>query len=83
MGKIRQRAVLLQCRECDAQEDMPCIHKTTGRALKNFHKSRMWGAKQDVLNKEVAHIEGGDEGFWEYVDRLLGLDPTDQYHGEW
>lgn len=84
MGKIRRKAVLTKCAECDAQENQPCIHKRTGKPMKNHHKSRTWSAKEVVLNREVAHIEGHErwEEFWKWVDRYLGLDPSDQYHGE-
>jgi len=83
MGQVRERAVLMACRECEALPDAPCVHKKTGKPLRGMHKSRVWGAREDVLNQQVATIEGHE---WAdclaWFARWLGLDVEDQYHGE-
>ena len=84
MGKeVRSRAQLLACNECGVEADAPCVHKVTGKPLKGLHGSRVYGARQQVTNEEVARIEGDaeDKEFWAFVNRLFGIE--DLYHGEW
>ena len=85
MGRVRQQAVLLECGECEAKTDMPCVHKTTGLPIAGFHKARVWGPRENVLNAQVREADGGesDEEFFAWAARWLGIDATDQYWGEW
>jgi hypothetical protein len=79
MGKIRNAVKRLLCGTCGADGYAPCVHRVTGKPLKNFHSSRRCEGRAEVLNKQVAHIEGDDdpEEFWMFCFIFLGLRQAD------
>lgn len=75
MGEKRRAVIRLACETCGQSGYDPCLNRISGKTMKNFHRSRRREGSHEVLNKQVAKLDGaGDlEEFMMFCYTLLGL----------
>ena len=79
-----KRVIWLPCPICQSPLGSPCVNKRTGLAMKHCHITRLPQHKHAQLNRTVAQIEKDPDpdGFWAWAWDYLGLNPDNQYWGD-
>jgi hypothetical protein len=84
VGKVKQLAVLQPCGVCGAGREQPCVHKSTGKPIEGLHRGRCFGPAENLLNREVARIEGGTaDEFFRFCWLTFRLPPEKYPGGGW